>query len=38
VPGSLRGDYALDIQQNLVHGADSLEAAHREIAIFFPSL
>lgn len=38
VPGSLRGDYALDIQQNLVHGADSPESARREIGIFFPSL
>lgn len=38
VPGSLRGDYALEIGQNLVHGSDSPESAHREIGIFFPSL
>jgi nucleoside-diphosphate kinase len=38
VPGSLRGDYALDIGQNLVHGSDSPESADREIGIFFPSL
>ena len=37
-PGSLRGDYALEIGQNLVHGSDSPESATREIAIFFPSL
>jgi len=37
-PGSLRGDYALEIGQNLVHGSDSAESAAREIAIFFPSL
>ena len=37
-PGSLRGDYALEITQNLVHGSDSAESAAREIALFFPSL
>jgi nucleoside-diphosphate kinase len=37
-PGSLRGDYALEIGQNLVHGSDSPESAEREIKIFFPSL
>jgi nucleoside-diphosphate kinase len=37
-PGSLRGDYALEIGQNLVHGSDSPESAQREIGIFFPSL
>jgi nucleoside-diphosphate kinase len=37
-PGSLRGDYALEIGQNLVHGSDSPESAAREIAIFFPGL
>ena len=35
-PGSLRGDYALEIGQNLVHGSDSPESAAREIGIFFP--
>ena len=35
-PGSLRGDYALEIGQNLVHGSDSEESAKREIGIFFP--
>jgi nucleoside-diphosphate kinase len=37
-PGSLRGDYALEIGQNLVHGSDSTESAAREIEIFFPGL
>jgi len=37
-PGSIRGDYALEIGQNLVHGSDSPESAQREIGIFFPSL
>ncbi|MGB8652049.1 MAG: nucleoside-diphosphate kinase [Mycobacteriales bacterium] len=37
-PGSIRGDYALEIGQNLVHGSDSPESAAREIAIFFPGL
>jgi len=37
-PGSLRGDYALEIGQNLVHGSDSPESATREIGIFFPAL
>jgi nucleoside-diphosphate kinase len=37
VPGSLRGDYALEIGQNLVHGSDSPASAEREIGLFFPS-
>ena len=37
-PGSIRGDFALEIGQNLVHGSDSPESAAREIGIFFPSL
>lgn len=34
-PGTIRGDYALSVTQNIVHGSDSLESAKREIAIFF---
>lgn len=34
-PGTLRGDYALDIGRNLVHGSDGPETAHEEIALFF---
>ena len=37
-PGSIRGDYALEIGENLVHGSDSEESAAREIGIFFPAL
>jgi nucleoside-diphosphate kinase len=35
-PGSIRGDYALEVQTNLVHGSDSPESAAREIELFFP--
>ncbi len=38
VPGSIRGDFATEIGQNLVHGSDSVESAAREVALFFPSL
>jgi len=34
-PGTIRGDLALSIEKNIVHGSDSLEAAAREIALFF---
>ncbi len=37
-PGSIRGDYALEIGQNLVHGSDSPESAARETKLFFPNL
>jgi nucleoside-diphosphate kinase len=37
-PGSIRGDYAVEIGQNMVHGADSDESAAREAAIYFPEL
>jgi nucleoside-diphosphate kinase len=37
-PGTIRGDYALKVGQNMVHGSDSPEAAEREIKIFFPEL
>jgi nucleoside-diphosphate kinase len=36
--GSIRGDYGLEVQTNLVHGSDSPESAAREIGIFFPEL
>ncbi len=35
-PGTIRGDLAIEMGENLVHGSDSDEAAEREIAIFFP--
>jgi nucleoside-diphosphate kinase len=37
-PGSIRGDFGLEVQTNLVHGSDSPESAHRETALFFPDL
>ena len=37
-PGSIRGDYALEVTFNLVHGSDSDESAEREIGIWFPDL
>jgi nucleoside-diphosphate kinase len=36
-PGSIRGDYAIEMGQNMVHGSDSPESAAREAALFFPS-
>lgn len=39
-PGTIRGDlgrdWGLNVQQNLVHGSDSLETAERELALWFP--
>jgi nucleoside-diphosphate kinase len=37
-PGTIRGDLALELTENLVHGSDGPESAVREIGIFFPSL
>ncbi|GBD45506.1 nucleoside-diphosphate kinase [Thermoleophilum album] len=37
-PGSIRGDFALSVQNNMVHGSDSPQSAEREVAIFFPEL
>jgi nucleoside-diphosphate kinase len=37
-PGTLRGDFAIETTENLVHGSDSHESAAREIALFFPGL
>ncbi|MGB9975736.1 nucleoside-diphosphate kinase [Thermovenabulum sp.] len=36
LPGTIRGDYALTTQENLVHASDSSESARREIALWFP--
>lgn len=38
VPGTIRGDYALSTQFNLVHGSDSPDSAEREIGLWFPDL
>jgi nucleoside-diphosphate kinase len=37
-PGSIRGDYGLEVTFNMVHGSDSDESAAREIEIWFPDL
>ena len=37
-PGSIRGDFGLEIEKNLVHGSDSPESAARELGLFFPQL
>ena len=37
-PGTIRGDFALEVQDNIVHGSDSPDSAEREIKIFFPDL
>jgi nucleoside-diphosphate kinase len=36
--GSIRGDYAIAVGENMVHGSDSPESAARESALFFPDL
>ncbi|AEG82202.1 Nucleoside diphosphate kinase (NDK) (NDP kinase) [Corynebacterium ulcerans] len=37
-PGTIRGDFALEMSANVVHGSDSPESAEREIGIWFPNL
>jgi nucleoside-diphosphate kinase len=37
-PGTIRGDFALDVGQNVIHGSDGLESAARELALHFPGL
>ncbi|WNB93725.1 nucleoside-diphosphate kinase [Bacillus sp. NEB1478] len=34
-PGSIRGDYAVQVSNNIIHGSDSAESAEREIGLFF---
>ncbi|KAG8363455.1 hypothetical protein BUALT_Bualt19G0024300 [Buddleja alternifolia] len=35
-PGTIRGDYAIDIGRNVIHGSDAVESARKEIALWFP--
>ncbi len=35
LPGTIRGDFALDIGENVVHGSDGVESAKREISLYF---
>jgi nucleoside-diphosphate kinase len=37
-PGTIRGDFGIEVTENLVHGSDGPESAEREIALFFPGL
>jgi len=37
-PGTIRGDLAIELTENLIHGSDSPESAAREIGLFFPGL
>ena len=34
-PGTIRGDFAVDVGRNICHGSDSVESADREIALWF---
>ncbi|RRT66764.1 hypothetical protein B296_00039922 [Ensete ventricosum] len=35
-PGTIRGDFAIEIGRNVIHGSDSIESARKEIALWFP--
>ncbi|KAG2302269.1 hypothetical protein Bca4012_060589 [Brassica carinata] len=35
-PGTIRGDFAIDIGRNVIHGSDSVESANKEAALWFP--
>jgi nucleoside-diphosphate kinase len=37
-PGTIRGDYALEVGQNVIHGSDGAESAGRELGLHFPEL
>ncbi len=37
-PGTIRGDYGIDVRRNIIHAADSVEAAKREIPLHFENL
>jgi nucleoside-diphosphate kinase len=37
LPGSVRGDYGIDVGRNVCHGSDSVESAEREIGLWFPN-
>ncbi len=38
LPGTIRGDLAIELTENLVHGSDGPESAAREVALFFPGM
>jgi nucleoside-diphosphate kinase len=37
-PGTIRGDFALEVGQNVIHGSDGPESAARELGLHFPDL
>ena len=37
-PGSIRGDFAIEVGKNMVHGSDAVESGQREAGLFFPEL
>ncbi|KAF9996465.1 nucleoside diphosphate kinase [Entomortierella chlamydospora] len=37
LPGTIRGDFAIDVGRNICHGSDSVESAEKEIALWFPN-
>ncbi len=37
-PGSIRGDFAIEVGKNMVHGSDAPESGQREAGLFFPEL
>ena len=34
-PGTIRGDFCIDVGRNVIHGSDSVESANKEIALWF---
>ena len=37
-PGTIRGDYAIDVGRNIIHGSDAVESAQHEIGLWFPEM
>ena len=35
-PGTIRGDFCIDVGRNIIHGSDAVESAKREIQLWFP--
>lgn len=35
-PGTIRGDFCIDVGRNIIHGSDAVESAKREIGLWFP--
>lgn len=35
-PGSIRGDFCVEVGRNVIHGSDAVESAQKEIALWFP--